>query len=173
MPDSRRQADKHQRTGAGNEAARRDHRVKTTIKRAILIFTVALALIGVAGTPALAATADANLIAPCENGLGTRFDVGITVYVQTEQTYLNGFRVVWRVWGDDPSYDDLLAGPYTDTYRGDRGPSQVIVGLCSNKDSTFDEDIGRDEIYFGIRIFDLATGAQREVVESNRILGNF
>jgi hypothetical protein len=136
-------------------------------------FAVALALIGVAATPAHAATANARLLNGCEDGLGNRYAMGIVVDVRVAGTYPSGLRIVWRVWGDDPHYDDFRAGPYTDIRQLPSTGLNTTVGLCANGNSTFDEDIGQDEIYFGIRIFDLATGAQREVVESNRIVGYF
>jgi len=138
------------------------------------VVAVVLALTTIGAAPAHAATANAQLYLGCEDGFGNRFDYAIVVRGTVARSYPDGFSVTYRVWGDDPSSDDLLAGPFTVTGELPASPgSPYEVSLCSNHDSTFDEDIGTDEIYFGIRIFDNATGQQREVVESNRIVYGF
>jgi len=147
--------------------------MRTVATRILAVFAVALGLLGVAATPAFAATATARLDGGCHDDNGfPAYRYRILVDVDPAFYYPDGFKVVYRVWGDDPSSDDLLAGPFTEIYD-EIVPSVITVGACSNYNSTFDEDWGEDEIYFGIRIFDLSTGVQREVVESNRVVGYF
>lgn len=77
----------------------------------------------------------------------------------------SGMRVDVRLWGDDEWYDDALGGPYVQYYDWS---GYYSVSFCANR-STLDEDIGQDELYAGVRVYDRATGAQKESVESNRI----
>jgi len=74
--------------------------------------------------------------------------------------------VEYRLWGDDPYYDDFLAGPYlSQSFFG-----WFYTAICVNA-STLNEDWGRDESYVGVRVYNAATGQQVDKVETNRITG--
>jgi hypothetical protein len=128
----------------------------------------AAALGGPAAATANAATATLSFAyTGCVNSYGTQYDY--TMRVQgTTGYYSSGMRVEMRLWGEDQWYDDLLVGPISQSY--DWG-GFYSIDFCVNR-STLDEDWeGRDELYAGVRIYDRATGAQREKVESNRLYG--
>jgi len=78
-------------------------------------------------------------------------------------------RIEVRLWGDDPSYDDLLAGPYTTAWWNG---SEASIEFAVSGD-TLDEDWGTDEIYAGIRVIDKATGKTLEGIETFRVNGNY
>ena len=81
--------------------------------------------------------------------------------------YPYGMRVAVRLWGEDEWYDDLLGGPFVETFPG----GWYSISFCMNR-STLNEDWeGRDELYAGVRVYDLATGSQKETVETNRLYG--
>jgi hypothetical protein len=145
--------------------------MKAIATRVLAVFAVMAALVGVGAAPAYAATATATLFGnSCLADNGNVMDFLIVVEGRVHREYESGFYVVYRVWGDDPESDDLLAGPFTDgLFLG----SSYRVGVCSFANSIFDEDWGTDEVYFGIRIFDRNTNLQTEVVESNRIVHDF
>jgi hypothetical protein len=90
---------------------------------------------------------------------------GLVVMTQTEAQGLidSGHKVVVRVWGEDPIYDDLLLGPY---YLTPINPAAVQTGhisvtprgLAFHKHVAvhrfkLDEDPeSKDEIYVGVRL---------------------
>jgi hypothetical protein len=91
----------------------------------------------------------------------------------------SGHRVIMRLWGDDPSYDDLLRGPFEATYFG----SSLGLGFTAKlrmRGIDLDEDIatldpyipGTDELYVGVRLVN-SQGATVRLVETNRVRGNF
>jgi hypothetical protein len=99
----------------------------------------------------------------------------ITIHTEASRPYPGG-RVEIRLWGDDPSSDDLLR------YFVVSSDHQYFVfkfnqldnGLL-NEDwgpSPWPGDGGRDELYVGVRWFD-SNGRQIEIAESNRITGMY
>jgi hypothetical protein len=95
--------------------------------------------------------------------------------------YGKGYRFEYRIYGDDPHWDDLLKGPvyaqpllqgpYSDAdmlYFNER--FDITAGrLLDEDDSIFDD---RDEIYARVRLLD-ASGKTVWSVETNRVLGYF
>jgi hypothetical protein len=92
----------------------------------------------------------------------------------------NGYRVIFRAWGDDPVSDDYLFGPdpasTTATpqgiaYTGTRGIS------CTKRNEDVSRFDNRDELYVGVRLVNgFANGQYGATVksgESNRIIGYF
>jgi hypothetical protein len=143
------------------------------VRRAITRFALVASLIGAAvagGGAASASAATATLSIPytgCVGSTGKQYDY--TMRVQgTTAWYPAGMRVEVRLWGEDTWSDDFLGGPYVQSFPG--GGYQL--SFCVNR-STLNEDWGRDEIYAGVRVFNLATGRQTETVESNRIYDYF
>ena len=123
------------------------------------------------GGVASAAAATATLSIPytgCQGSNGTWYDYTLRVQGTTGY-HPNGIRVEVRLWGSDPSYDDALAGPYSNSYDWSGGYS---IDFCANR-STLDEDWGQDEIYAGVRVYDRRTNQLKEKVESNMIRDHF
>jgi hypothetical protein len=121
--------------------------------------------IAIASSSALAATATLSIpYRNCVGGDGRIYDYTLRVS-GTTRYYPDGMRVEVRLWGDDSYSDDFLSGPFISYYEEG---SSYFVEFCVNK-STLDEDLGEDEIYAGVRVYDRATGSLRETVESNRI----
>ena len=118
-----------------------------------------------------------------------------------ETVYVTDHRVEIRLWGDDPSYDDLLQRPLYIRYTGwDQGqchtttrssfyssvgigPGNVriygdlkIRGCLRVPTARLNEDTGifegQDEIYAGVRLVSPHTGTVR-LAESNRVRRNF
>ena len=140
------------------------------LRRLAVVGAAAAAVVALGAVPAQAATATLSIpFVNCENSQGTIFDYYMRVDVTLSGTYGYGGHIIVRIWGDDSFSDDLLLGPV----RWDFGPfaSRVFVDLCVNS-STLDEDIGEDEVYAGVRVFN-SNGVQTEVVESNRLEDNF
>jgi hypothetical protein len=128
-------------------------------------------MVALGAVPANAATATLSIpYANCENSQGRIFDYMMRVDVTLSRNYYDGGHVIVRIWGDDSYSDDLLLGPERQDFGELSG--RVMVNLCINR-STLNEDVGTDEIYAGVRVFSHTNGAQTEVVESNRIVGNF
>lgn len=129
-----------------------------------------LLVAGVGATPAAAATATLSIpYRNCEANDGRHYDYLVRVKGQTRITQEKK-RIEVRLWGDDPSYDDLLGGPYQLLIEGSE--PYYSIDICMNAD-TLDEDIGGDEIYAGVRVYGYPSGALLETVESNRIHGSF
>jgi hypothetical protein len=81
------------------------------------------------------------------------------------------YNVVIRLWGDDPSYDDLLMGPYTPVVSAEYfGLSYSIANKVPN--SLLNEDWGDDELYAGARLVQPNTVTLRSA-ESNRVYGSW
>jgi hypothetical protein len=135
---------------------------------ATLVAVAALAVGALAGQAA-AGTATLSLVyTGCVDGYGRNYDY--TLRVQGTTTYsANGIRVEARAWGDDEWSDDFLGGPFVfeSSWSG-----FYTIDFCMNK-STLNEDWGQDEIYAGVRVYDLSTRRQIESFESNRIHGYF
>ncbi len=108
------------------------------------------------------------------NGLRT---VSVSGVVRTSsraeavQLYSNGYRVVYRLWGDDPSSDDLLWDTsYVSNY--DYEPDGLhFSGTIVMQSSYLNEDTcwcdNWDEVYAGIRMIN-SSGATSRSAESNR-----
>ena len=134
-----------------------------------LIVVAALALSVGAGTASAAATATLKIYSGCVTSDGSQDrQWDYTLVVQGTTSYQGEAREEIRLWGDDPSYDDLLAGPYTHRSSG----GYFYFAFCVNT-GTLNEDWGRDEIYAGIRVFSTATNQQVDKVETNRITNYF
>jgi hypothetical protein len=138
----------------------------------VLATATSLVVAGVgAGGVATAAAATAKLTIPytgCVGSTGIQYDYTLRVEGTTGY-HPYGMRVDVRLWGEDEWYDDALGGPYVQSYDWS---GYYSVSFCANR-STLDEDIGQDELYAGVRVYDRATGAQKESVESNRIRAYF
>jgi hypothetical protein len=143
------------------------------VRRLMVVSAVVVSTVALGAVPADAATATLSIpYANCQNSQGQNFDYLMRVEVTLSRTYIDGGHIVVRIWGDDPSSDDLLVGPVQQNFSEVTSGQHVLVDLCVNK-STLNEDIGTDEIYAGVRVFSHPSGAQTEVVESNRIVDDF
>lgn len=103
----------------------------------------------------------------------------------------SGHRIVIRVWGEDPSFDDLLYGPYNTARAGSPGASVDKYGIFSAyppggglvfhlgiaaKTTELDEDDSvlddHDELYAGIRLVN-SDGKTIRSGETRRVFGHF
>ena len=141
------------------------------VARLAIVAAAAALAAGALATPANAATATLSFAySGCTNSYGQHFDY--TMRVTGETGWFPPNRVEVRLWGDDQWYDDMLVGPVRHTHDW-WGASTYWVDFCVNQ-STLDEDWdGRDELYAGVRVYDLATGIQKGQVESNRLYGYY
>jgi hypothetical protein len=122
-----------------------------------------------ASSYALAATATLSIAGRnCVGSDGRVRDYLLRVTGETGY-YQAGMRVEVRLWGEDSFSDDFLASRVV-VYE--TGQSSYTVDFCLSR-STLDEDVGEDDIYAGVRVFDLATGRQTEITQSNRIYRYF
>ncbi len=137
-----------------------------------VLATVTTLTLGGAAT-ASAATARLSIAyAGCQGGDGRWYDYALRVQGTTGVgIYPNGHRVSVYLKGSDPWFDDDLAGPWSQDYPDEFNWSYSIT-FCVNS-STLDEDIGEDEVYAAVRVYDRASGLLREKVNSNQIHGYF
>jgi hypothetical protein len=127
-----------------------------------------LALTGAA--TASAATATLSIVGTnCQGGDGRYYDYTLRVS-GTTRGYAYGSHVDVYLKGSDEWFDDDLGGPW----GRDFGDYQwgYSIDFCVNS-STLDEDWGEDEVYAAVRVYDRATGALKEKVNSNQIHGYF
>ena len=143
--------------------------VRGFLARFALVASLVGACVAATGAAsASAATATLSIAyAGCVNSYVQHFDY--TMRLRGTTADYQSMRVEARLWGEDPVSDDLIGGPYVQSYP--YGGS-YLLDFCINR-STLDEDWGRDELYAGVRVFNAATGKQMEVVESNRIYDYF
>jgi hypothetical protein len=101
----------------------------------------------------------------------------VTMSQAAAQDSINhGYTIELRYWGDDPSSDDLLAGPVDPkTVYAAADGLHFEHSLTMSRD-LLDEDTpiivdpdDRDEIYIGSRLLD-SSGKTVSLVESNRIV---
>jgi hypothetical protein len=143
------------------------------VRRLMVMSAAVVSTVALGAVPADAATATLSIpYVNCQNSQGQNFDYLMRVDVTLSRNYFDGGQIVVRIWGDDPSSDDLLVGPVQQNFGEAYAGARMLVDLCVNK-STLNEDIGTDEIYAGVRVFRIPSGAKTEVVESNRIVGDF
>ena len=104
---------------------------------------------------------------------------------QQAQSLINGgHRVVWRLWGDDPVFDDFRFGPdpasiasspgalgLSSTTQGlaYKGSRVTTGGMLDEDDSLFDR---HDELYAAVRLLS-PTGATVRCGQSNVVGGYF
>ena len=159
-------------------------RSRLGIGRAVLVGATAFALsLGFLAAPAAAAISSMTARLAYSRGFDGRYTVQVTGLVRMPDTEARNLiatnhGVVWRLWGEDPISDDLLAGPLTTTtstfagvglrFRG----SVVLTGSELNEDAAhapFDEI---DDLYAGVRLVN-SRGQTVKSVESNRVRGRF
>ena len=153
--------------------------------RATAVAALALALsIGAATTPAQAAPTlsmsshiDYHPTDPSGNYQVIHIQGMVTMSQAAAQDSINhGYTIALRYWGDDPSSDDLLAGPIKPktVYAAADGlhfeHSLTMSHELLNEDTPVIVDPDdRDEIYVGSRLLD-PSGKTVALVESNRIV---
>jgi hypothetical protein len=158
---------------------------RSKIRLTIAGIAAAVAVVTVA-IPAASADASVGSISPASlsvsapsNGLRTVVVSGVvrtSSEAEALQLYSNGYRVVYRLWGDDPSSDDLL---WDTSYMSDYDAepdglhfSNVLVVRSSylNEDTCWCDN--RDEVYAGIRLIN-SSGSTSRSAESNRTYGYY
>jgi hypothetical protein len=155
------------------------------IRNSLAVLAAAVGIMTVA-MPAASADASVGSITPASlsvsgpsNGLRTVVVSGVvrtSSQAEAAQLYANGYRVVYRLWGDDPTSDDLL---WDTSYMSNYDPepdglhfSNVLVLQSSylNEDTCWCDD--RDEVYAGIRLIN-SSGSSIRSAESNRTYGYY
>ena len=106
----------------------------------------------------------------------------VTMSLAAAQDSINhGYTIALRYWGDDPSDDDLLAGPVKPQTISAAPDGLHFQHSQTMSCSLLDEDSGivdiatnseMDEIYVGARLLD-PSGKTVSLVESNRIVKDF
>jgi hypothetical protein len=156
------------------------NKIASRIRRTIAVAAAAAAVLSV-GLPATSADASvgsmtANLrVTPVEGQPGYQW---VHVYGQVNMTRAEAqdlinrhYNVVIRLWGDDPSSDDLLMGPYTPVVSAEYfGLHYSVAHKVPN--SLLNEDWGEDDLYAGVRLVQPNTVTLRSA-ESNRVWGYF
>jgi hypothetical protein len=88
----------------------------------------------------------------------------------------NGYKIVLRLWGDDPSYDDLLRGPWNPESFYVTNQGLTFFSRVKVSNATLDEDWDQaypyirdqDELYVGVRLVNSA-GTTIMSKETNRV----
>ena len=168
---------------------------KFRITIAVLAATVAAITVGLSPAPASASIgAVSPRLTVGHQPNDTRGYCLVTVegrvaMTQTEARGLvdSGHKVVVRVWGEDPVYDDLMLGAYT---LGPINPAALQTGYISVAADglhfhkhvvvspfALDEDSGSDpasgdELYAGVRLVN-SDGTTIRSAESNRVSSHF
>ena len=170
---------------------RTDTSPTTTMARSFALAAATLGLtFGLAAAPAHAASnMSAKLtITPqnSDNQYWVAVDGVVNMTQSQAQSYLNnGYTMQLRLWGDDPSSDNLRYGPYFKTGGTGGGYGQLtaqadglhffrtiqLTGNYLNEDSGWYEGDG-DELYVGVR-FVTPGGATVRAVETNRVNGYY
>ncbi len=151
--------------------------LRHAVRRALTLLTatmvVAAGTAAAGAAPAFAVTAQLEISLQCQTNDGRNWDYTVKVSGVTSRNYYDKYSVEVRIWGDDEWSDDLLNGPHRTYYDNSSapGPGYYSFALCMNS-STLNEDVGGDEIYAGVRVYN-ANGVNSETVESNRWRGSF
>ena len=119
-----------------------------------------------------------------------RWDLDVDAFVPLapgENLDLSTHRVAVRIWGDDPVSDDAVYGPkYITTALPAKPPDHrcdyfyrdggfLKIHVCVHRSKYFlslNEDVGRDEIYAGVRLL-APSGATISSAETNRVNGSY
>lgn len=153
-----------------------NRKIRTAIATLIAALSVAV-MIDTAPANASIGSMSASLsISPAGGGLQTVYVSGV-VRTSSESEALNlyyslGYRAVFRLWGDDPIWDNLLWDTsYMANY--DAEPDGLYFsGVIVVPSSRLNEDWGGDEVYAGVRLIN-SSGSTIRSAQSNTVNGNF
>ncbi|NES27072.1 hypothetical protein GCE86_14655 [Micromonospora terminaliae] len=146
------------------------HAIRRMLTGLTAATVVAAGTVAASATPALAVTAKLEILLQCQTNDGRYWDYTVRVSGVTSRTYYDKYSVEVRIWGDDEWSDDLLSGPHRTYYEPEAG-GYYSFAICMNS-STLNEDIGQDDIYAGVRVYNVK-GVNTETAESNRWYGYF
>jgi hypothetical protein len=151
-----------------------------TFARALAVGAVSFGIAaGVAATPAEAATPPHATFGVQDEGTGYSWIPVDAVFPMSQaaaQDAINhGYHVEMRLWGDDPSSDDLqFTYPNANSSAQPDGlhatRSARVANSVLNEDDSFTDRT--DELYVGVRVV-AANGFVSLKVESNRVTGRF
>ncbi|WP_219419006.1 hypothetical protein [Pseudonocardia nigra] len=167
-------------------------RIPSKLARAAAVTVAAVGItVGVAAAPAQAAitgmSAKLTVTAQNSNDLYWVAVEGVVNMPQAEAQakIASGHTMQLRLWGDDPSSDDLQYGPYFNGGGSGGGSGQLwaasdglhffrtirLPGYKLDEDNGWYEGDG-DELYVGVR-FVTAGGSTLKSAETNRVHGYF
>jgi hypothetical protein len=138
-------------------AARRIRRIRrAAVASAVAATALAAALSAAPANAAIGPVSARLTVAPNIQ----RYSVDVTGVIRMSQAEAQDlinkdYRVVWKLWGDDPVYNDLLFGPdpasITATSRGleFHGARVTTGGVLDEDDSVFDD---HDELFARIHL---------------------
>lgn len=86
--------------------------------------------------------------------------------------YFGRNRVEYRLWGDDPSWDNLLVGPHPVSSTDARADGLYFYESFKLRGSWLNEDWGCDEVYAGVRLLN-SSGSTIQSAQSNTVYGDF
>ena len=151
-----------------------------TFARTFVVGAVSLGIAaGIAAVPAEAATPPHASFGVQDEGTGYSWIPVDAVFPMSQaaaQDAINhGYHVEMRLWGDDPSSDDLqFTYPYANISAQPDGlhatRSARVANSVLNEDDSFTDRV--DELYVGVRVV-AANGFVSLKVESNRVTGRF
>lgn len=148
-----------------------------TIRTALTALAALAAVVALTAAPANASVGSMSAslsISPAGGGL---YSVSVTGRVPTS-TYSealqlkNSYRIVYRLWGDDPIWDNLLFGPSGVFSVEARSNGLYFSNTIQLNGSYLNEDWGGDEVYAGVRL-ETYSGSTIRSAQTNTVYGDF
>jgi hypothetical protein len=99
-------------------------------------------------------------VTPSEPGYGRLSITGSLTMskAMAERLIDNGYKIVVRLWGGDPSWDDMLTGPFTARISATHAGLEFHKELLAIGNSRLAEHLSAGNLYVGARLVD-ANGA--------------
>jgi hypothetical protein len=138
-------------------------------RTATFALALSLVIVGAAALGATAADAAPGTLTIAPTGYNDQYSLTVSGSYSTYFPY--GVDIVYRLWGEDEWFDDLLFTPPGATYQGYWMHSYERQFTVAG--STLNEDWGWDEIYVDVRLYDHRTGKLVQTIETNRLYGTW
>jgi hypothetical protein len=153
-------------------------KLRTAIAALIAALGVAVAIDAAPANASIGSMSASLSISPAGGGL---HNVVISGVVPTSSysealalyysVYYSGYRIEYRLWGDDPIWDNLLFGPSGVSYY-EAADGLHFYKSIQLKGKYLNEDWGGDEVYAGVRLLN-STGSTIQSAQSNTVYGDF
>jgi hypothetical protein len=158
---------------------RLNRKLRTAIATLIAALSVAVMIDAAPANASIGSMSASLSISPAGGGLRNVVVSGVvrtSSYSEALQLYNSGHRVVYRLWGDDPIWDNLLFGPASVFQYEARSDGLYFYNLIQLNSSYLNEDRSwtdnYDEVYAGVRLVNLS-GSTIRSAETNRACGYF